>query len=115
MMVETLDVPRVAEADRVIVRHLEDDFHAVTVRYGFFEEPDVPHALELCRRAGLAFDLAETTFYIGRQKIVPTPRFGLSFPFKRLFIAMARLSLDATEFFRIPLGRVVEFGGQVEL
>jgi KUP system potassium uptake protein len=115
MMVETLDVPRLDDAERVVVRHLDGDFHAVTVRYGFFEAPDIPRALELCRPAGLAFDLAETTFYIGRQKIVPTPRSGLSFLFKRLFIAMARLSLDATEFFRIPIGRVVEFGGQVEL
>jgi KUP system potassium uptake protein len=87
----------------------------VTIRYGFFEEPDVPHALGLCQTAGLPFKMSETTFYVGRQKIVPKPRFGRSLPFKQLFIRLSRLALDATEFFKLPVSRVVEFGGQVEL
>jgi K+ transporter len=36
-------------------------------------------------------------------------------PFKRLFVLMSELALDATEFFRIPVNRVVELGGQVEI
>jgi K+ transporter len=60
-------------------------------------------------------DPHESTFYIGRQKIVPVPRSGLSWPFKRLLVRLSRVSLDATEFFHIPVERVIEFGGQVEL
>jgi KUP system potassium uptake protein len=115
MTVRTVDVPRVDDAKRLEIHHLARNFHTVTVRFGFFEEPDIPHVLDLCRDAGLPIDPDDTTFYIGRQKIVPAPRSGLSWPFKRLFVRLSRLSLDATEFFHIPVERVVEFGGQIEL
>jgi KUP system potassium uptake protein len=115
MTVRTEDVPRVDDAERLEIAHLAQNFHTVTVRYGFFEEPHIPHALELCRNAGLPFDMTETTFYIGRQKIVPERRVGPSLLFKRLFVRQSRLALDATEFFRIPVDRVVELGGQVEI
>jgi KUP system potassium uptake protein len=113
--VRTADVPRVDDASRVEIHHLEQNFHTVTISYGFFEKPDVPHALELCRGAGLPFDLGETTFYIGRQKIVPRPGSGLSLPVKRLFARQSRLSLDATELFQIPVDRIIELGGQVAI
>ncbi len=113
LTVHTEDVPRIDDAQRVEIRPLEQNFYAVTVRYGFFEEPNIPQALALCFAAGLAFNISETTFYIGRQKVVP--RFGVNLPFKRLFVRLTRLALDATEFFKLPVGRVVEFGGQVEL
>jgi KUP system potassium uptake protein len=113
--VRTEDVPRIADAERVAIQHLPENFHTVTISYGFFEAPDIPRALELCRDAGLPFDINETTFYIGRQKIVFRPTRGLSLVLKRLFARQSRLALDATEFFQIPVDRVVEIGGQVEI
>jgi KUP system potassium uptake protein len=115
MTVRTEDVPRIADADRLDIRHLEQNFHSVTISYGFFEEPNIPHALDLCRDAGLPFDLTETTFYIGRQKLVLKPGTGLALLAKRIFARQMRLALDATEFFHIPVDRVVEIGGQIEL
>jgi KUP system potassium uptake protein len=113
--VRTADVPRIADTDRLEIHHLDHDFHTVTISYGFFEDPDVPHALELCRNAGLPFDLTETTFYIGRQKIVTESKIGRGLIIKKVFARQSRLALDATEFFRIPIERVVELGGQVEI
>ena len=58
----------------------------------------------------------ETSFFVGREKIVAKRRVGLlALPFKQLFILMSNMALDATEFFRIPINRVVELGGQVEI
>ena len=113
--VRTADVPRIADTDRLEIRHLDHNFHTVTVSYGFFEEPDIPHALELCRGAGLPIDLTATTFYIGRQKIVTESKLGRGLLIKKVFARQSRLALDATEFFRIPIERVVELGGQIEI
>jgi KUP system potassium uptake protein len=114
--VETEQIPRVDPARRVETTSLGDDFHAVTIRYGFMEQPDIPRAL-LLESLTMPFQLnmAETSFFVGRLTIVPASlskwrRFKL-----RLYQFMHRNSLPATEFFQIPPGRVVELGGQIEI
>jgi KUP system potassium uptake protein len=115
MTVRTEDVPQIPDADRLEIHHLGHNFHSVTIRYGFLEEPDIPRALALCRVGGFRFNLMETSFFLGREKIVAKRRSGTSLPFKKLFILLSNLALDATEFFRIPVNRIVELGGQSEV
>jgi KUP system potassium uptake protein len=115
MTVQTADVPRMPEADRLEIRHFDQNFHTVRIRYGFAEEPDIPRALALCRVGGFRFNLMDTSFFVGHEKIVPNRRTRWLVPFKRLFVLLSELALDATEFFRIPVNRVVELGGQVEI
>jgi len=79
------------------------------------ERPDVPRALELCRQFGLSFDLMQTTFFLGRETLIPASRSELWRWQAALFIAMQAAALSATRFFRIPANRVVEMGTQVEL
>ncbi len=115
MTVRTEDVPRLPEAERLQIDHLSQNFHTVTIHYGFLEEPDIPRALALCRVGGFRFNLMETSFFVGREKIVAKGRSGVLLPFKKLFVLLTNVALDATEFFRIPVNRIVELGGQVEL
>jgi KUP system potassium uptake protein len=115
MTVRTEDVPRLPEAERLQIDHLSQNFHTVTIRYGFLEEPDIPRALALCRIGGFRFNLMETSFFVGREKIVAKGRSGIMLPFKKLFVLLTNLALDATEFFHIPTNRIVELGGQVEI
>jgi KUP system potassium uptake protein len=115
MTVRTEDVPRLPEAERLQIDHLSQNFHTVTIHYGFLEEPDIPRALALCRVGGFRFNLMDTSFFVGREKIVAKGRSGLMLPFKKLFVLLTNAALDATEFFGIPINRIVELGGQVEL
>src|SRR5262249_55053299 len=115
MTVQTSDVPRVPDIDRLEIKHFDQNFHTVRIRYGFLEEPDIPRALALCPIGGLRFNRMETSFFVGRGKIVAIRRSHWLFPFKKLFVLLSDLALDATEFFRIPVNRVVELGGQVEI
>ncbi len=115
MTVQTADVPRMPEANRLEIRHFDQNFHTIRVRYGFAEEPDIPRALAMCRVSGFHFNLMDTSFFVGHEKIVPSRRTRWLMPFKRLFVLLSELALDATEFFRIPVNRVVELGGQVEI
>jgi KUP system potassium uptake protein len=115
MTVRTEDVPQLPEAGRLEIRHLGQNFHTVMIRYGFLEEPDIPRALALCRVGGFRFNLMDTSFFLGREKIVAKRGSGLSLPFKKIFILLSNIALDATEFFRIPVNRIVELGGQSEV
>jgi KUP system potassium uptake protein len=118
MQVETQDVPYVPDEQRLEIAELGRGFYTIRVRYGFMDEPNVVRALAQCRVGGLRFNLMETSFFIGREKLRLRPRRRRSAFWRwrdRLFILMSNNTLDATEFFRIPPNRVVELGGQIEI
>ncbi len=99
MTVRTVDVPRVPESERIEIHHFDRNFHTVMIRYGFAEEPDIPRVLALCRVGGFRFNLMETSFFVGREKIVTKRGSKSTLPFKHLFIFLSNLALDATECF----------------
>jgi KUP system potassium uptake protein len=111
----TANIPRVAPERRIEAAHLGDNFHSVVVRYGFMQQPDIPRALEACHAQQLDFNMMDTSFFVGRVTIVANTRSRIRAIGVRLFEAMHRNALAATEFFRIPPNRVIELGGQVEI
>jgi KUP system potassium uptake protein len=115
MTVHTEDIPHVSDEQRLEIRHLEQNIHTITLRYGFMDQPNIPRGLAQCRAMQFHFNLLETSFFVGREKIVTGKRTQLWRWRKRLFIFMSNTMLDATEFFRIPTNRVIELGGQIEI
>ena len=116
MSIATKDVPHVPEDERLEIRDLGKGIFTIRLWYGFMDEPNVLRALAQCRAQQFRFNLLDTSFIIGREKLVPGRRGSiLSRWRKHLFMVMSNNALDATEFFRIPPNRVVELGGQVEI
>jgi KUP system potassium uptake protein len=118
LTVRSEDIPHVDDEQRVDIEPLGHEFYRVTVHYGFKDEPDLPEALETaCRRGGMEFNMMETSFFLSRQTLVPTPQAGMALWREKLFAAMSRNASSATAFFKIPTNRVVsctriELGGQ---
>jgi len=115
MKVDTEDIPHVPDAERIELQHMKHNFHAITVRYGFMDEPNIPRTLAQLRLMQFRFNLLETSFFVGREKVVIGKRSRFFDWRKSLFIFMHRTMMSATEYFRIPSNRVVELGGQVEI
>ena len=115
LSVQFYDVPYVPDIDRVEVRPLRDNFWSVVVQYGFKDDPNIPQALELCAEAGLAFNTLDTSYFIGRETLIPRLGSEMAFWREKLFVAMFRNASPATAFFKIPSNRVVELGTQVVL
>ena len=113
--VQFFDVPYVPDIDRVEVRQLKENFWSVIVQYGFKDEPDIPVAMALCADAGLEFSQLETSYFIGRETLIPRLGSEMAFWREKLFVAMFRNGGSATAFFNIPSNRVVELGTQVVL
>ena len=111
----TEEVPHVAEAERSAVEELGPGLWRVVARYGFMEDPDVPAVLRGLRRQGLEIDPAQATFILSRNTVLSRRKGWLGRVLDHLFIFMARNSLVATQFFRLPPNRVVEIGMQVEI
>jgi KUP system potassium uptake protein len=113
--VQMFDVPHVPEIDRVEVCKLKGDFYSITVQYGFKDDPDIPRALALCADHGLVLEMMETSFFLGRETLIPKLNSDMALWREKLFIAMFRNAGSATSFFKIPSNRVVELGTQVVL
>jgi KUP system potassium uptake protein len=115
LTVRTSPVPHVAAAERVAVDALGQGVFVVRLLYGFMEEPHVPRALLAAQDAGLTIDTEDITYFLGRETLIVTGRRGMAFWREKLFVLMARNSVRATAFFRLPPERVVELGVQVEI
>lgn len=111
----TRGVPRVPAADRLVVERFPRQFYRVFVHYGFMQSPNLPVALRECERLGLKIDLEKTTYYLGRETLIPASSDIMSRWRKSLFALMSRNATPATAFYSIPPERVIEIGLQVEL
>jgi KUP system potassium uptake protein len=115
------EIPFVKRSQRMVVKDLGRGFHQVVARYGFMETPSVPELLDaLARRPPqdgprLVVKPMETTFYLGRETLLPVGRSAMATWRKKLFIVMARNAQTASSFFGLPPNRVVEMGAQIEL
>jgi KUP system potassium uptake protein len=109
------DHPSVDEAGRVELAQLAPGFWRVVVHYGFMEEPDVPAALALCEPKGLRVEPFETSYFLSRETVVPTPGGGMANWRERLFSALSRNSSGVAKFFKLPDNAVVELGTRVQI
>ncbi|HET9716562.1 MAG TPA: potassium transporter Kup [Pseudolabrys sp.] len=113
LTIVTSDTPRVPEDERVRITPLSKLFSRVSLKFGYMEQPNVPKALAIARKHGWQFDIMSTSFFLSRRSLKPSAKSGMPSWQDHLFIGLARSASDATDFFQIPTGRVVEVGTQV--
>jgi KUP system potassium uptake protein len=115
LTIENARTPRVDHDERVRMEQVGETFARVTLRFGFMETPNVPKALAIARKLGWQFDIMATSFFLSRRLLKPAAQSSMPLWQDRLFIAMSRSANDATDYFQIPTGRVVEVGTQVTI
>jgi KUP system potassium uptake protein len=115
LTIETAPTPRINPAERVRLEQVSATFTKVTLRFGFMESPNVPKALAIARKLGWQFDIMSTSFFLSRRALKPAAHSGMPRWQDHLFIALSRTANDATDYFQIPSGRVVEVGTQVTI
>jgi KUP system potassium uptake protein len=113
LTVRSEDIPRVEDEDRVAIEHVGDTFWRIRLSYGYMETPNIPRGLAILRKQGFKFDIMATSFFLSRRSIRPASQSGMPLWQDKLFIGLAKSASDATDFFQIPTGRVVEVGTQV--
>ena len=113
LTVRTVDTPRVRDENRAKIEPIGDGFWKISMTYGYMETPNIPRGLALLRKFGFKFDIMATSFFLSRRSIRPASQSGMPLWQDKLFIGLAKSASDATDFFQIPTGRVVEVGTQV--
>ena len=109
------DVPWVGFQERVQLTSLDHDCWAVTLNFGFKNDPDVPEALKLLEGRGVPLDDMQTSYFLSRDIVIPTFGAGMSMWREKLFASMHRNAAAAADFLNLPTNRVVELGAKVEI
>jgi len=99
----------------VRMEKISERFTKMRLRFGFMETPNVPKALGIARKLGWQFDIMSTSFFLSRRSLKPAAHSGMPRWQDRLFIGLTRVANDATDYYQIPTGRVVEVGTQVTI
>jgi len=127
MSIATQEIPTVPEAERIELKPLGQGFYTLIASYGFMESPDVPAVLAALKPLGLEIKVMDTTFYLGRETLIPTSAsrakraaltakgLWMSVWRKKIFVLMTNNARSATAFFQLPPNRVVELGAQVQI
>jgi len=108
-------VPHVPEEKRFEAQPLDSGFFRILLRYGFMEEVDIPQALGRTEMCNGRFKPMDTSYFLGRQTLIPSSKPGMAMWREHLFAWMVRNAESAMEFFKLPVNRVVELGSQVEI
>jgi len=114
LAVVTDEVPEVDETKRLQLDPLPEGLYRVRAHYGFMERPHVREIIARCRDLGLQAPTDDTTYYLGRMRLMPTGPAPMMRWRKRLFGLMARNASSVPDFFSIPTDRVVELGSRIE-
>ncbi len=115
LTVQVEDVPHVEEPDRIQADDMGKGFYRVVLHYGFMDEVDIPRSLAELKGCGEDFHPMTTSFFLGRQKVIPSKKPGMALWREKLFAWMAQSSESAMEFFKLPTNRVIELGTQIEI
>jgi KUP system potassium uptake protein len=115
LTVRSADTPTVPAAERLEIAELGQGFFRLVARYGFMQTPNVQEILEQAAAQGLELDIHATSFILGREALLTTGDAAMSGWRKRLFALMSRNAWNATSFFGLPPGRVMELGAQVQI
>jgi KUP system potassium uptake protein len=115
LSIQVAGVPYVSRREQLKLEKLEEGFYRLIAQYGFMQTPNVPDIMRRAYRLGLTTDPARTSFYMGRETLIPSGKAPMMRWRKRLFTFMSKNALNATAYFGIPPGRVVELGVQIDL
>jgi KUP system potassium uptake protein len=120
LSLETLPVPHVPDSRRLTVDPLgytDDRITHVTARFGYMDQINVPALLPQIRKSGIESppDEGNVSYFLSTIDLAQGSHPGMSKWRKRLFLATAKLSADAADYFQLPRDRTVIMGSRIEL
>jgi KUP system potassium uptake protein len=116
LTVHTQHVPEVSEAERIEdVTDYGEGLYGVKIAYGFSEQPDIPQMIAGLARRGVDVDVNDLSFFLGRESLVFAQKSNMSLPRRVFFKFLSQNAIPASAFFKLPPGRVIELGMQIEI
>lgn len=115
LTIQITNEPKVDDDHRFEIVEMAESFYRIILRYGFVDEPNLERDLQACKYDGHHVFEDDTTFFLGRETVMPTPGTGMAIWREHLYAWMKRNAGSAADFYRVPPGRCLEIGGQYEI
>lgn len=115
LTIQVINDPIADQDTRFDVQELATNFYRIVVRYGFMEEPDLIQDLQSCMLGDHPLFGDDTTFFMGRETIIPTAGTGMAIWREHIYAWMKRNAGSAIDFYHVPPARTIEIGGQYEI
>ena len=112
------EAPRIADEDRAEVIEMIEGITRVILHFGFMQYPMIAEGLQLaCDQGKLSdIDLADITYYVGRETIIPSEQVAGMWVWREtLFAFLQRNSKGSAAFFGVPARQIIEFGTEIEI
>ena len=113
--VAVLNEPAVPVEQRIQVQSIDSRFQKARLNLGFMDKPNITDTIALCKDRGLRCDADTTTFFLGRETLLPTQGAPMALWRQHLFISLSRMASSRAAYFNLPTNRVVELGVQLKL
>ncbi len=116
LSVQISSEPFVTAEQQAEIHVLNDDFTQVILRFGFKDDINVRQALITLSQSGnndTLFDWRHMSIFVSRRSLRPSDRYGLPLWLDSIYVLMHRNANDPTDYYRLPVGRVIEIGRQV--
>jgi KUP system potassium uptake protein len=94
---------------------LDDHITLLILHYGYMDTTDIPKAIKLLKEKGVAIDLKNATYFLGRESVVITKDTGMSPLRETLFDFLGRNSARVSKYFNLPSDKVFEIGSRIRL
>jgi len=115
MTVDSEEVPHLVDDERYQWQDLGHGVYRLQVKFGFMEDTDIPALLSRMEKSPVSFNPMRTSYFLGRETLIPTSKPGMAIWREHLFAWMVRNSTSAGVFFSLPPNQVIELGAQVEM
>jgi KUP system potassium uptake protein len=115
LTVETEEKSHLSPEERFEWKELGHGVFRLVMRFGFMEDPNIPNVLEKLSPDPVPFNPMTTSYFLGRETLIPTRHPGMAIWREHLFAWMTRNASSASVFFDLPANQVIELGAQVEL
>jgi KUP system potassium uptake protein len=115
LTVETEEKSHLSPEERFEWKELGHGVFRLVMRFGFMEDPNIPNVLETLSPDPVPFNPMTTSYFLGRETLIPTRHPGMAIWREHLFAWMTRNASSASVFFDLPANQVIELGAQVEL
>jgi KUP system potassium uptake protein len=115
LTVETEETSHLGADERYEWKEVGHGVYRLLLRFGYMEDPDIPETLQKIESGPVTFGPMTTSYFLGRETLIPTKRPGMAIWREHLFAWMMRNSSSASTFFSLPANQVIELGAQVEL
>lgn len=116
MSIRIEPIPHVETEERALITHLDENFSLVVLRFGFKDQLDVQAELiklNRTRNNGIDFDWRDTSLFLSRRQIRSHHKYGMPRWQDWIYILLHKHSSEPADFYKLPVGRVIEIGRHV--